>query len=119
MEFVEMYLDILKTKYAAFDGRARRKEYWGFVLINFIISVILGIIGGLIKFSLLGTIFMIAVLLPSIAIGIRRLHDVGKSGWWLLIAFVPVVGGLYLLYLAVLDSDPGDNEYGPNPKEAS
>ena len=119
MEFVDLYLNVLKTKYAAFDGRARRKEYWGFTIINISIAIILGIIGGIIKFTFLSVIFWLAVLLPSIAIGVRRLHDIGKSGWWLLIALVPIVGALYLLYLMVQDSNPGDNQYGANPKEAS
>ena len=116
MEWVNLYLSVVKTKYAAFNGRARRKEYWCFTLINIAISVVLGIIGGIIKFSFLGMIFTLAILVPGIAVSIRRLHDIGKSGWWLLIALVPIVGALYLLYLMVQDSNPGDNQYGANPK---
>ena len=116
MEWVDLYLNVLKTKYADFNGRASRKEYWCFTLINLAISFVLGIIGGLIKFPMLGTIFMLAVLVPGIAVCFRRLHDTGKSGWWGFIVLVPIFGGFYLLYLMVLDSDPGGNQYGVNPK---
>jgi uncharacterized membrane protein YhaH (DUF805 family) len=63
--------------------------------------------------------YALVVLLPAIAVGVRRLHDIGKSGWWIFIALVPLVGGLILLYFTVLDSQAGDNAYGPNPKAAS
>ena len=102
------YLEVVK-KYAVFDGRARRREYWMFTLFNVIISVILSIVGTQIDFIFLGNIYSLAVLLPSIGVAIRRMHDVGKSGWFCLIPF-------YNIYLACIDSDNGQNEYGPNPK---
>ena len=102
------YLSVLK-QYAVFDGRARRKEYWMFFLINIIISFILGLVGGFIDFAFLGNVYSLAVLLPSIGVAIRRMHDVGKCGWFMFIPF-------YNLYLACIDSDSGQNEYGPNPK---
>ena len=102
------YLSVLKN-YAKFDGRARRAEYWSFALFNLIASVIVGIIAGIVKIELLGNLYSLAVLLPSIAVGVRRMHDVGKSGWYLLIP-------IYNLILAVTEGDKGDNEYGPDPK---
>lgn len=116
------YLDVLK-KYAVFEGRARRKEYWFFVLFNFLIGVGLGIIDNVIGLSgegaaggLLSLIYTLAVLVPSIAVAVRRLHDTDHSGWWLLIGFVPLIGIIVLFIFMVLDSQPGDNRFGPNPK---
>ena len=101
------FLTAVKTcfsKYATFTGRARRSEYWWFALCSAIVSWI-----PIVQF--LGILFII----PSIAVGVRRLHDVGKSGWWYLLAFVPIAN-LYIIYLAIVDSQAGDNEYGSNPK---
>ncbi len=111
------YLAVLK-KYAVFSGRASRSEFWWFVLFNIIVSFVLGFIEGLIGMSNeygygpLSGIYMLAVLLPSIGVAIRRLHDSGKTGWWLLLSFVPIVGAIVLIIFYVLDSDPGANEYG-------
>jgi len=116
------YIEVLK-KYAVFSGRARRKEYWFFVLFNVLISIVLGFIDGLIGtynpetgFGILSGVYTLAIILPSIAVGVRRLHDTGRSGWWLLVSFVPVIGALVLLYFLVQDSKAGDNQYGPWPK---
>ncbi|MET1076764.1 MAG: DUF805 domain-containing protein [Pseudomonas sp.] len=108
------YLDVLK-QYAVFNGRARRKEYWMFFLINLVISMVLAWVDSLIGMSLLSIIYGLALLVPSIAVGIRRLHDTNRSGWWMLIALVPFAGIVLLVFLAI-DSTPGDNQYGPNPK---
>ena len=109
------YLMVLK-KYTEFTGRSRRKEYWMFVLFNFIIMIGLAIIEGILGIlGILSMLYGLAVLLPGIAVSIRRLHDTDRSGWWLLIGLIPVVG-LVLLYFMVLDSTPGDNQYGVNPK---
>ena len=111
------YLDVLK-KYTVFSGRAQRAEYWYFILFNIIISLVLGFMDGLLGTGgVLGGIYLLAVLLPSIAVGIRRLHDTDRSGWWLLIGLIPLVG-LVLLVFMVLDSTPGENQYGSNPKGA-
>ncbi|MDP4916106.1 MAG: DUF805 domain-containing protein [Haliea sp.] len=117
------YLDILKNKYAMFNGRARRKEYWYFVLFNVLASIALALLDTLTGtysedagVGLLGGIYWLAVLIPTIAVAIRRLHDTGRTGWWLLLAFIPIIGGLVLLVFMVFDSEPGDNQYGPNPK---
>ena len=119
------YLEVLK-KYAVFTGRARRKEYWYFFLFNIIISIVLGVIDGVIGSSspeagmgIMGGIYTLAVLIPNIAVTVRRLHDTDRSGWWLLIAFIPLIGVIVLLAFVGLDSKPGQNQYGANPKEAT
>jgi uncharacterized membrane protein YhaH (DUF805 family) len=117
------YLAVLKN-YAGFSGRARRKEYWMFVLFNFIFLIIAMIIdndlkttvGGL-PYGLFYSLYAIAVLIPGLAVAVRRLHDVGKSGWMILIALIPIIGAIWLLVLMVTDSNPGENEYGANPKD--
>jgi uncharacterized membrane protein YhaH (DUF805 family) len=115
---MEWYVKVMK-QYADFNGRARRKEYWMFVLFNIIASVILGAIGSLIGTTALNSIYSLAVLIPSIAVGVRRLHDTGKSGWMLLVAFIPVIGFIWLLILLVTNGTPGENQYGANPKEVA
>ncbi|MDR2860996.1 MAG: DUF805 domain-containing protein [Syntrophobacterales bacterium] len=123
-EIKEGYLEVL-NKYTVFDGRARRKEYWTFALVNIVFFLGLGFIGGLFGMiagflgmlvNIISFLCLLAILLPAIGVTIRRLHDTGRSGWWALIALIPLVG-LILIYFAILDSDPGENEYGPNPKE--
>jgi uncharacterized membrane protein YhaH (DUF805 family) len=110
------YVDVLK-KYATFDGRARRKEYWMFFLFNLIISLALAFIEGIFGGpGVLGVLYSLAVLVPSIAVTVRRLHDTGRSGWWILISLVPVIGWIVLLVFMLTDSHPGSNQYGPNPK---
>ncbi|MGZ5043669.1 MAG: DUF805 domain-containing protein [Methylobacter sp.] len=118
------YLEVLK-KYAVFNGRARRKEYWYFLLISTVISIVLVLIDSVIGtlseeagIGLLSGIYSLAVLIPGISVAIRRLHDTDRSGWWFLIALIPIIGGIVLLIFMVLDSAPGDNQYGPNPKVA-
>ena len=117
-EFTKWFMICVFQKYAEFNGRARRKEYWMFALVQWLVAIILmatssvlGMIG-----IILYAVFMLGVLLPGLAVAVRRLHDVGKSGWFLLIALVPIVGPLYLLFLLISDSKPGENQYGPNPK---
>lgn len=107
-EFMNYYIDVLKN-YALFTGRARRKEFWMFVLVNVIIGFVIGLVAGLIKFPMLGAIYNLAVLVPSIAVGARRMHDTDHSGWWQIVPFVN-------LYFACIDGTPGENSYGPDPK---
>jgi uncharacterized membrane protein YhaH (DUF805 family) len=116
------YLAVLK-KYAEFKGRARRSEYWYFVLFNVIISIVLAIVDRVIGthsaetgFGVLGGLYALAVLIPGIAVGVRRLHDTNRSGWWLLIGLIPCIGLIVLIVFTVQDSQPGDNQYGANPK---
>jgi uncharacterized membrane protein YhaH (DUF805 family) len=109
------YLDVLK-KYAVFEGRASRKEYWMFVLFNILISIVLSIVFDLLGVHLLVFLYSLAILIPSIAVGVRRLHDTNRTGWWLLIGLIPLIGTIVLLVFFVIDSQPGSNQYGPNPK---
>jgi uncharacterized membrane protein YhaH (DUF805 family) len=115
------YMQALK-KYAVFSGRARRKEYWFFVLWFLIISIVLAIIDGVVglrigeaRLGVLQGLYALALLIPSLAVAVRRLHDTGRTGWWLLIVLIPLVN-IVLLVFMFLDSQPGDNEYGPSPK---
>jgi len=117
------YLDVLK-KYAVFSGRARRKEYWYFYLFNTIIEVALMLVDYMIGWysieggiGVLSAIYVLGIMIPGIAVSIRRLHDTGRSGWWLLIGLIPFIGAIVLLVFMVQDSKQGENEYGPNPKE--
>ena len=113
------YLATLK-KYATFGGRARRSEYWLFVLFSMIIAALLSVVDYLVESpGILAMVFGVAILLPYIAVGVRRMHDTNRSGWWLLITFVPAIGSIWLLVLMVLDSTPGDNLFGANPKAAT
>lgn len=111
------YLSVLKN-YAGFSGRARRTEFWMFYLFSFIAMVVLGLIGSLIHNQILLYLYDLAVLVPTLAAGARRLHDTGRSGWWWLIGLVPFVGAIVLIVFFVLDSQPEANQYGPNPKLA-
>jgi uncharacterized membrane protein YhaH (DUF805 family) len=112
------YIDAWKN-YFTFTGRARRKAYWMFVLFNIIAAIVASIIDNVLGTGgVIGGLYSLAVLIPGIALGVRRLHDIGKSGWWLLIALVPLIGFIVLIVFACTDSQPGDNEYGPNPKGA-
>ena len=116
------YFEVLK-KYAVFGGRARRKEFWYFALFNVIVGILLAVVDAAIGtfntdsgFGLLSGIYSLAILIPSIAVSVRRLHDIGRSGWWILIALIPLIGTIVLLVFNVQDSQPGENQYGPNPK---
>jgi len=117
------YLTVLK-KYAVFSGRARRKEYWMFVLFNIIFLVVAMILDNVLGTAIEGVgyglfyiLYSLAVFIPGLAVSVRRLHDVGKSGWMILIVLIPLIGAIWLIVLTVKDSKPGENEYGPNPKE--
>src|SRR5215211_6659398 len=118
------YLEALK-KYAVFGGRSRRKEYWYFLLFNIIVAIVLAWIDALLgTFSssgigVLSGIYGLAILIPSLAVTVRRLHDIDRSGWWILIALVPLIGTIVLLVFALLEGTPGPNRYGLNPKEAT
>jgi uncharacterized membrane protein YhaH (DUF805 family) len=107
-------------KFAEFNGRSRRTEYWMFALFNCIVFTVLAIAAVAfgkagVMFWALCALYWLAAIIPSIAVAVRRLHDIGMNGLWLLLAFVPL-GNLVLLVFACLDSTPGPNQYGPNPK---
>lgn len=108
------YINVLKN-YANFNGRARRREYWLFALTNSIVIGILSILGAYLDLPFISYIYALAVIIPSIAVCIRRLHDIDKSGKWFLISFVPIIGTIWLFILCCMDSDT-DNKYGESPK---
>jgi len=117
------YLKVLK-QYADFQGRARRKEYWMFVLFNLIFAFVAMYLDRIIGTTMVGLpygviyiLYALAVLIPSLAVGVRRLHDIGKSGWMLLVSLIPIIGVIWLIILLVTDSNPGENQYGANPKQ--
>lgn len=120
------YLDVWR-KYAVFQGRARGREFWYFALINFIVTCILEIVGTMLsggnQYSSLTNgltgIYTLAILLPAIGVTIRRLHDTDRSGWFILLAFVPVVGQLVLLVLCALPGTIGSNKYGLDPTDVA
>jgi uncharacterized membrane protein YhaH (DUF805 family) len=112
-------------KYAVFSGRARRSEYWYWVLFNAIVTVLLlcvdaavgaAAFGSPLTFGLFSSLYGLAAIIPGTAVSIRRLHDGGHSGWALFWAFLPLLGAIVLLVLFCQDSQPGENRYGPNPK---
>jgi len=115
------YIDVIK-KYAVFAGRAARKEFWMFFLFHVIILSVLSIIDdamageGQMSASVLSSIYSLAVFVPCLAVGVRRLHDTGRSGWNMLFGLIPFIGAIVLIVFYVLDSQPGTNKYGPNPK---
>jgi len=102
------------TKYADFTGRAARPEFWWFVLAQFVVGVILNMI-----LPVLGGLFSLALLVPSLAVGARRLHDIGKSGWLQLLGLIPIIGWLILIYWAAQPGETGSNKYGPPPGDAA
>jgi len=111
------YLKVIR-QYADFNGRARRTEYWIFVLFNIIFSIAAGVLDSLFgTHGLFSGIYALAVFIPSLAVSVRRLHDVNKSGWMILILLIPLIGIIWFLILTVTEGTPGENQYGPNPKE--
>ncbi|WP_448757939.1 DUF805 domain-containing protein [Aggregatibacter sp.] len=119
------YLHVLKN-YATFSGRARRKEYWIFFLISALISIVLTLLDILLgtysveyEAGLFSGLYSLLILIPSIAVVVRRLHDTDRSGWWILISLIPLIGVIVLFVFMCLDSQPGTNRFGANPKEAA
>ena len=116
------YVSAMK-KYATFSGRAPRKEFWMFTLIYLIIAFVAGIIDAAVfgstpdgdTIGIVGAIVALAHLIPSIAVSVRRLHDIGRTGWWVLIAFIPIIGMIVLIVFFCFGSEEGENRFGPNP----
>jgi len=113
---MEWYLKVVRDNYANFNGRASRQEYWMFFLFNMIFAIVIMGIDIILGLGFLNVIYSLVVMIPGMAVNIRRLHDIGKSGWMVLIVLIPCIGAFWLLYLMVQDSSPLDNEYGPSPK---
>ncbi|RZS99039.1 DUF805 domain-containing protein [Aquimarina brevivitae] len=123
---LEYYLKVVRDNYANFEGRARRSEYWYFLLFNFLIYIALFILFGVFSamdMPEIGMIFMIvyflyalAMFIPGIAVAVRRLHDTGNSGWMYFVVLIPFIGGIWLLVLMATEGNMGENTYGPDPK---
>lgn len=116
------YLGVWK-KYAVFEGRARRKEYWMFLLFHFLVSVVLAMVDGVLGvfskqagMGLLTGLYALAAIVPCIALTVRRLHDTDRGGLWILMSFVPLVGGIVMLVFMLLEGTSGGNRFGPDPK---
>ncbi|RDC66441.1 DUF805 domain-containing protein [Adhaeribacter pallidiroseus] len=119
---MEWFLKVLRN-YAVFSGRARRKEYWMFVLFNIIFGIVamlvdnmFGLTFGKINYGYIYLLYQLVVLIPSLAVAVRRLHDTGKSGWFFFIVLIPIVGAIWILVLLCTEGDAGSNKYGPDPK---
>lgn len=120
---MKWYLKALK-QYADFSGRARRSEFWFFILFNIIFTIVammvdsafgMGVANGV--YGPVYVVYTLAMIIPGLAVSVRRLHDVGKSGFWILISLIPLIGAIWLIILYATDSQPGPNKWGPNPKE--
>lgn len=112
------YFDVIK-KYMVFNGRATRSEYWYFALFNNIITITLFLawkLTGSILFDMICMVYILSVMLPALGVSVRRMHDTGLSGWWVLLGVIPFIGSLVLLVMFIRDSQVGDNPYGPDPK---
>ena len=108
-------------KYAVFSGRSQRSEYWFFVLFYLIIYIVLAVLDGLVfksgsQIGILSGVFSLAMIVPSLAVAARRLHDTDRSGWWQLLVLIPLIGVIVLIVFLAQDSKPGENKYGPSPK---
>ncbi len=113
MVLLEAWKVVVTERYAQFDGRATRPEFWWYALVNWIISAVFGILGqASVVFSIIGFAYGLAVLIPGLAVAIRRLHDVGRSGWWLLLVLIPIVGWIILIVFMAAPSQPAPNQYG-------
>lgn len=110
------YLKVL-GQYAEFNGRARRTEFWMFTLFNAIFAAAAGLVGQMLGTELIASLYSLALFVPSLAVAVRRLHDIGKSGWMLLVGLIPVIGWIWLIVLYIKEGDHGVNQYGVNPKE--
>ncbi len=120
---MEWYLKVMR-QYADFNGRARRKEYWMFILFNIIFAIIAMLLDKVLGINFeegsggpIYIIYALIALIPGLAVAVRRLHDVGKSGWMLFIVFIPIIGSIWLLVLMCMEGDSSSNNYGPNPKD--
>ena len=116
MSPIDYYVGAFKDKYADFSGRARRSEYWYFVLFNMLAAIAATLVDQVIGYPVVYIAYLLAAFIPGLAVFVRRMHDTNRSGWWFLIAFVPLIGAIVLLVFLVQDSDAGANQYGLNPK---
>ena len=103
-------------KYAVFDGRATRKEYWLFVLLYIILAIVFGVLDALLSSSILLILLGVALFIPNVAVIVRRLHDINFSGWWILLTLLPILGSIILLVMMLMDGTKGKNRFGDDPK---
>lgn len=117
MEFREAVRSVVVERYADFQGRSPRSEFWWFVLFYLLASLVIGLLGAVSETlaGIVNFIFWLVLLIPSIAVGVRRLHDIDRTGWWVLIGLVPVLGTLVLIFFFVQRGTPGPNRFGPDP----
>lgn len=119
-EFIENFKDVITKRYAQFNGRANKTEFWQYVLVYMLISIALSLLMSIfarvgvlrVLFMIVNTVVMLALIIPSLAVSIRRMHDIGKGGGWVLINLIPLVGFIWFIVLAVQDSEPGTNRFG-------
>ncbi len=131
---MQWYLNVVRDNYGNFAGRASRKEYWMFTLFNMIFAAVAIIVDNILgttfgfgegnaqmsmPYGWIYMLYILAVFIPSLAVFVRRLHDVGNSGWWCFLVLIPFVGAIWLFVLTCFDGNPGDNFYGPSPKAVS
>lgn len=116
---MQWFIDPIKNQYADFTGRTTRKAFWMFVLFYLLLNVAISIVTGVVGLEEVGLLFSLAVLLPAVAITARRLHDIGKSGWWQLVGFVPIIGWIIVIVWNAMPGQDGANTYGPDPREAA
>jgi len=116
---MQWYLKVVKENFANFEGRARRREYWMFILFNSLFAIATAFLDVLLGLGFLYVLYALAMIIPGLAVAVRRLHDIGKSGWWLLIVLLPIIGSIWFLVLVCTDSDNGGNSFGPSPKVAA
>jgi len=120
MEPINWFMNVVTQHYFDFNGRARRAEFWWYILVVLIVAVILNVIDSIIHLGgILGGLWSLAMLLPNLGVAVRRLHDINRSGWWILIAFVPIVGAILLIYWYAQPGTAGANQFGPDPKSAA
>ena len=118
-EIIANFKDVITNKYAEFKGRANKAEFWQFVLVYFLISIAFSLLMSIFAkvnilrmiFMILNVIVMLALLIPSLAVGVRRMHDIGKAGGWILINLIPIIGSIWFIVLAINDSEPGTNRF--------
>ncbi len=118
-QFMDLYfISVLKEHYVDFEGRTGRYCYAGFVLVNICLSLIALLLDNILGIGILSGLLSLALLLPGLGINVRRMHDLGKSGWFVLIALIPLVGGLILLYMGIfMQGEQMENQYGPVPED--
>jgi uncharacterized membrane protein YhaH (DUF805 family) len=123
---MKYFIHVLKN-YANFNGRSRRKEYWMYILFYYLFLMLVVFLDNLLEITIIENIpygplsigYLLLLIIPTLAVAVRRLHDIGKSGWWMLISLVPLIGGIWFFILSVTDSQLEENIYGKNPKLSS